>query len=46
MRYEEPRMEVLELEAEDIITSSTLVNDGPSTGEVEEGTDMGNIGNW
>lgn len=41
MRYEAPEMEILYLEAEDIIT---LSNDGTSTEENGGSTDMG--GDW
>lgn len=41
MRYEAPEMEILYLEAEDIIT---LSNVGTSTDGTGEGTDMG--GDW
>lgn len=42
MRYEEPRMEVLELEAEDVVT---LSNAGPN-GEDDNNNSVSTGGRW
>ena len=46
MRYEEPRIEIMEFEKNDIITTSKLIESGTGTGSgLGEGGSFGDFGN-